>query len=196
MKSESGLMSVIEKYPYAASFKEADTGKYILANDRLALDIGIQNPKDLIGLTVHDLQFAQSKQGTQQAQRIAKFDFFACEKKEPAQSQFVFCKSDSGDVLYDEVIKLPVLGQSGNILGVVTYQRNLTSTLPNPPKLRHFSNFSDSWPCAVFDLGYVVLSDFHDGGTSDRQSSRAFPAAVCQPFCRSLRPAEEWASTV
>ena len=66
----------------------------------------------------------------------------------------------------------------------------------NPPKLRHFSNFSDSWPCAVFDLGYVVLSDFHDGGTSDRQSSRAFPAAVCQPFCRSLRPAEEWASTV
>lgn len=31
---------------------------------------------------------------------------------------------------FDEVIKLPVLGHSGNVLGVVTYQHNLTSTLP------------------------------------------------------------------
>ncbi|WP_317203061.1 glycine zipper 2TM domain-containing protein, partial [Janthinobacterium sp.] len=44
---------------------------------------------------------------------------------------------------------------------------------PNPPKLRLFSNFSDSSPCAVFGLGLVVLRDFHGGDRSDRQSSRA-----------------------
>ncbi|MGK5079966.1 phage tail protein, partial [Janthinobacterium sp. HLX7-2] len=38
----------------------------------------------------------------------------------------------------------------------------------NPPKLRHFSNFSDSWPCAVFGLEFVVLRDFRDGGRSGR----------------------------
>src|SRR5471032_3537984 len=60
----------------------------------------------------------------------------------------------------------------------------------NPPKLRLFSNFSDSSPCAVFGLGFVVSRDFHGGDRSDRQSSRAFPAAVC----RSFRQAGELAS--
>jgi len=73
-------------------------------------------------------------------------------------------------------------------IATVTLAKGALGDAINPPKLRHFSNFSDSWPCAVFDLGYVVLSDFHDGGMSGRQSSRAFPATVCQPFCAILAP--------
>ena len=157
MQPETGLISIIEKYPCSASFKEADTGKYILANDRLALDIGIHNPKDLIGLTVHDLEFAQSKEGIQQAKRIAELDFFACEKKEIAQSKFVFCKSDSGDVLYDEVIKLPVLGHSGNILGVVTYQRNLTPNLPLNQVYDLYRHFYDAPEAITRMLNYLGI---------------------------------------
>ncbi|WP_317205659.1 TauD/TfdA dioxygenase family protein, partial [Janthinobacterium sp.] len=52
-------------------------------------------------------------------------------------------------------------------------QAQLEEVRPNPPKLRLFSNFSDSSPCAVFGLGLVVLRDFHGGDRSDRQSSRA-----------------------
>src|SRR5471030_1168652 len=66
----------------------------------------------------------------------------------------------------------------------------------NPPKLRLFNNFSDSSPCAVFGLGFVVLRDFHGGDRSVRQSSRALPAAVCGPFGRSLRQAGELAAEI
>jgi hypothetical protein len=130
VKSESELISIIEKYPCPASFKEADNGKYIMSNDHLARDVGTLNPKDMIELTVHELQNSQPKALNRTTEKIAELDFLVCEKKELAQSKLVFCKSDSGDALYNEVIKLPVLGHSGKVLGVVTYQRNLTFSLP------------------------------------------------------------------
>lgn len=90
MKSESGLISSIQNYPCPATLKESGTGKYIVANLCLAQEVAIPNPDDLIGLTVHDLQFAQSNEGRQQAKRIAELDYLACEKKplHPTGSHF------------------------------------------------------------------------------------------------------------
>lgn len=130
MKSESGLINFIQNYPHPATLKEADTGKYIIANCCLAQEAGIPNYEDITGLTVRDLPFAQSDGGLQQAQRLTELDYLACEKKSLASDRFVFFESGNGEVQFDEVVKLPVLGHSGTILGVVTYQRNLTSTLP------------------------------------------------------------------
>lgn len=50
---------------------------------------------------------------------------------------------------------------------------------PNPPKLRDFSNFFDSWPYVVFGLGFLVLRGFPDVGRSVLQSSRAVPGVAC-----------------
>src|SRR2546428_255876 len=44
-------------------------------------------------------------------------------------------------------------------------------TKANPPKLGHFSNFSDSSPCAVFGQASAVSRDFHDVGRSVQRSS-------------------------
>lgn len=41
----------------------------------------------------------------------------------------------------------------------------------NPPKLSHFSNFSDSWPCVVSGLASSVSRYFHDADRSVQRSS-------------------------
>jgi len=156
MKSENELISIIENYPHPASFKEADTGKYIAANICLAREAGIHKPQDLIGLTVHDLEFAQSNWGARQASTIAELDFRACEKKIFTSDRFIFFETGSGEVQFDEVTKLPVLGHTKNILGVVTYQRNLTSTF-SPSEVyelyRHFYDASEAIKRVLIYLG-------------------------------------------
>jgi len=85
----------------------------------------------------------------------------------------------------------------GNDVGVAVAafaRTTATHPAPNPPKLRHFSNFSDSWPCAVFGLAFAVSRDFHDVDRSVQQSSQAGPVAVCRPFLRPCRQAAGSAS--
>jgi len=129
MKPSCELTSLIEGYPHSASFKTQDTGRYLYANHRFADDVGFAHPDELIGLTVHDLQFARTPSGSAQARALAQLDFEACEKREMARRCFAFCKTDSGKLQFDEVLKLPVTGRHNTILGVVTLQNDLTHTL-------------------------------------------------------------------
>lgn len=61
MTSHSALLSLIESFPVSASLKEADTGKYIINNAHNARQFGVENPADLVGLTIRDIDFKQSK---------------------------------------------------------------------------------------------------------------------------------------
>jgi len=160
MKSESGLISFIQNYPHPASFKEADTGKYIIVNHCLAQETGLSNTEDLIGLTVHDLQFAKSGEGLQQAKRIAELDYLASEKKSLASDRFAFFESGNGEVQFDEVTKVPVLGHGGNILGVVTYQSNLTPTLPLNQVYDLYRRFYDASEAIARMLNYLGIEQY------------------------------------
>lgn len=65
---------------------------------------------------------------------------------------------------------------------------------PNPTKLRHFSNFSESSSCVVLRLASGVPNNSRDVGRSSRQLAQAGCAAALQPFCQFFRQAEVWAS--
>ena len=129
MRSHSGLIELIEACPNAASFKEADTGKYIVNNAINARQLGILDPKDLIGLTVHDLKFAQPVWGMQYASAIEKLDFLASDEKRSVTDRHLFL-DDSGEVQYEKLTKFPVQGLRQNVLGIVTYRHDLTHTIP------------------------------------------------------------------
>lgn len=49
----------------------------------------------------------------------------------------------------------------------------------NPPKLRDFSSFSESFSCAVLDLVFGASNDFLDVGKCFWQSDQAGRAAAC-----------------
>jgi len=47
MASESGLINLIENFPLLASFKAADTGKYLFSNRATAHGLGVGTPRIL-----------------------------------------------------------------------------------------------------------------------------------------------------
>ena len=83
MKSNIELISLIENFPVSASLKEADTGKYVVNNSYFSRQFGVENPMDLVGITIRDLKFRQHEWGTQYATLIEKLDFHARENHSP-----------------------------------------------------------------------------------------------------------------
>jgi hypothetical protein len=143
MKSNSELISLIENFPVSASFKEADTGKYIVNNSYFSRQFGVENPMDLVGITIRDLKFRQQEWGTQYVTMIEKLDFHAREKKSHVLGRNQFL-DDSGEAQLEEMVKFPVLGSRGNILGIVTYRHDITPTLPPNSLYRLYRNFYDA----------------------------------------------------
>jgi hypothetical protein len=118
-------------FPTPASFKEADTGRYIVNNVENANQFGVSNPNDLIGLTIYDLtSFVPAKFGAQHADWVAKLDFDVREKLTVGRKLHSFL-SPNGDIQYQETIKFPVLGNRRNVLGIVSYSQTRTESLPN-----------------------------------------------------------------
>lgn len=142
-KSGIDIISLIEHFPVPASFKEADTGKYIVNNAINSRQFGIDNPQDLVGLTIHDVRFGQPKWGAQYAHSIAKLDLYVREKKTVAIGKHQFL-DDSGEVQLEEMTKMPILGTRRNILGIVTYRYDITSTLSSRELYELYRSFYDA----------------------------------------------------
>ncbi|PQV52648.1 sigma-70 region 4 domain-containing protein [Paraburkholderia sp. BL21I4N1] len=142
MKSDSAIISFIENFPVSASLKEADTGKYIINNRYNSRQFGVENPAELVGLTINDLKFCQPEWGAQYAAAIQKLDFRAREKKTHVLGRHQFL-DDSGEAQLEEMVKFPVLGSRKNILGIVTYRNDITPTLPPNSLYQLYLNFYD-----------------------------------------------------
>jgi hypothetical protein len=129
MKCDSAIISFIENFPTSASLKEADTGKYIVNNHHNSRQFGIQDPRELCGLTIQDIRFNQPEWGEEYAHSIERLDFQARDQKAHAIGRHQFL-DDSGEAQVEEMVKFPVLGYRGNIVGIVTYRHDITRTLP------------------------------------------------------------------
>jgi hypothetical protein len=160
MKPSSELTSVIERYPHSASFKTQDTGTYLFANRRFAEDVGATSADALIGLTVHDLRFASSPTGSVQAAELARLDAAACSGRDMARRCFAFCKTDSGDLQFDEVIKLPVIGRCNKVIGVVTFQNDFTSTLTPMKVFLSYRQFYNSAEAVKRTLRFLGIEQY------------------------------------
>lgn len=163
MKSESALMSMVENYPYPASFKAADTGKYLLSNTLTAQGLGMENPKDLAGLTVYDINFLNPDWGAKYANEIAELEFRACETKTHVLSRhrLLFRNSysdDKGEAQLTEMIKSPVLGRKKNILGIITYRRDVTNTLSYSEVYDLYRHFYDKPEAIKRVLAYLNVA--------------------------------------
>jgi len=140
MRSDDELISLIRSFPIPASFKEADTGKYIVSNSANSVQLGVSNPDDLIGLTIHDIKFCEPEWGARYANMIARLDFRARDGKTFVMGRHRFL-DDNGDAQYEHMTKFPVLGIRRNILGIVTYRQDRTETLPPSELYRLYRDF-------------------------------------------------------
>jgi hypothetical protein len=142
MKSDSAIISCIENFPVSASLKEADTGKYIVNNSYNSRQFGVPYPMDLVGLRIEDLKFCQPAWGKCYANTIEMLDFRAREMKSHVLGRHQFL-DHSGEAQLEEMVKFPVLGFRRNVLGIVTYRHDITSTLPPSGLYGLYRNFYD-----------------------------------------------------
>jgi hypothetical protein len=127
MKSESALIDVVTNHAYTANLKEAGNGKYIACSVSNARRLGMAGPTAVVGLTINDMQYAKSEWGARHAALMAEMDFRACDEKICVSSRQPFIDAD-GLISLEEVTKAPVLGKHRNVIGIVSFQQDLTAT--------------------------------------------------------------------
>lgn len=129
MMSDSEIFDLVDFLPYA-SFKDATTGKYIWVNDGLATRCRLQSPAQMVGLTVGDLGFAQTQCGKAVEEQTRRMDGLVRAKKRGVKLTHAGMRFADGNLIYQTISKLPVVGER-NLLGIITFGEDLTSTLPH-----------------------------------------------------------------
>ncbi|WP_158903680.1 LuxR C-terminal-related transcriptional regulator [Burkholderia sp. L27(2015)] len=127
MTTESQLFDLIQKLPNPLNLKEPKSGKYVFANDPSAKQIGLESAEQMVGLTVRDLDFSQSESGNTLAEKIARMDSLVQQKKERVRDTATFF--NRGVLVHETVIKFPARGSRGNVIGIYTFNQELTESL-------------------------------------------------------------------
>lgn len=143
MKTDNAVIRFIEDFPTSASLKEADTGRYIVNNASNSKQFGVDNPKDICGLTIKELNFRHAEWGGMYAKSIEKLDHFVRDKKSHITVKSAFL-DHCGEAQMEEMTKFPLMGASGNILAIATYRHDLTATLSPISIYKLNKNFYDS----------------------------------------------------
>jgi DNA-binding CsgD family transcriptional regulator len=154
MKSHSELVSIIDNYPYPAQFKTADTGKYVFSNLVNARMYRMQDPRDLEGLTIHDLRLDHPEWGPEHAARIDRLDQRVRTERTLVTDRHPFF-GEHGEVCYHEAIKFPVLGTHGNLLAIVSCAQDIKHTLSYPDLYRLYRHFYDGADAVKHMLTYL-----------------------------------------
>ena len=158
MKSHSQLIDGVKKFPYPACFKTIDTGKYVACNSVIAGLFGIA-PEDMEGLTIGDLKFLQPAWGKSYADKITQLDLRVRDEKDTVMDKHLYL-AGNGDVLYQEMVKFPVLGAKKAVLGIVSYSDDLRPTLSYPTLYRAYRHFHGRQESVKRVLAYLKI-DVH-----------------------------------
>jgi len=142
MHSHREFINLMENLPQTVTVtvKTADTGKYIFSNTALQERFGDLFPRDLVGLTVRDLNYAFPAWGGEHSIRTEAFDLRVREHKASVTDKRAM-RLNNGAIVYEEMTKSPVLGIGNHVLGVVTYGQDLTQTLSCAELYRQYQCF-------------------------------------------------------
>jgi ATP/maltotriose-dependent transcriptional regulator MalT len=129
MNKDSQICDLVGTLPDAC-FKHAESGKYILVGDTLAARYGVSSPSQMVGLTVADMGFARTELGRRHTLQTERMDALVRKSLQPAEITRATLLHDGDKLVYETVKKIPVAGERG-VLGILTFARDLTPSLPH-----------------------------------------------------------------
>jgi hypothetical protein len=158
MEFDSQFISTIGSFPHPASFKEADTGKYIAVSQTAAHQMfGVTDPADLIGQKMEKMTaFLDPKFAAVYRDIATQHDFLVREKKEAVVKEYAFLAA-SGDVSYRRVTKHPSLGSQRNLLAIFTQSYDLKSSFLFPDLYQLYRNFYNTQEAIKRTLSYLEI---------------------------------------
>jgi hypothetical protein len=159
---------LIDNFPHPAAFKQAGTGKYLGSNAVNAREFGVNDPSELLDLTIHDLSFSRQPWGLHYAGRIAELDRRVCEKKAGVKDERPFM-NHAGEVRYYEIVKFPVLDAREDIAGIVTYAHDIQHKLGYREQYRLYRRFHEKAEAIQRFLAYYGLQASFPSAPSETQ---------------------------
>ncbi len=123
----SALFDFISSMPEPAHLKETQNGSYLFSN-RSNLEIyKLQDPNEIIGSTVRDLDsFMFPFWGTAFAEHIERLDFQVKNNKETVSDRNRIFLDKSGFIHVQNMIKVPVLNHLNHVDAILTLSFDLT----------------------------------------------------------------------
>jgi len=131
-KLETQLLDFGLSMPDPVSFKTTDTGQYVFSNQQSAQLLGLATPADMLGLTVHDLDFSRSQSECAKVwvKNLERMDRTARDTKRPVYDTGIFLRPN-GLLILDGLSKIPILGAKGQVIAIAAVGQDLTYKLSN-----------------------------------------------------------------
>lgn len=127
--SKESIDYIIASFPYGAHLKDSQTGKYIYTNKANLVFYNLSNVKELIGLTVRDLDdFMQPYWGSGFATEIAALEYQVIDKKERMFDERTI-RTTSGRLMIQRMEKVPIIDNNGKASSILTMSHDLINEL-------------------------------------------------------------------
>lgn len=128
--SEEVINHYVDAYPGSGHVKDQCTKKYLYTNEVNLVVFGMNNVKDMIGLTVQDLNgFMRPYWGKQFAKTIDNHDDVVVYEKKTITDYHKICLDPAGRLYIHDITKTPLLGKSDKVVSILTTSYNVTNKL-------------------------------------------------------------------
>lgn len=129
--SESKLYDLVIQHDHGAHLKDANSFKYILGNKDAARVLNLDDPNDIVGFTVKDLdkKFMRKFWGNSYANNIDKLDLQAKNSGQIVQANSDTFLNAHNQVSIHNTVKFPLKGKNNKVTSILTLSYDLTKNI-------------------------------------------------------------------
>lgn len=121
--------------------KDAKNGKYLDANDKHVSVYNLHKPEEIMGYTVWDLNNVMSQMWLDNAKQIEQYDAEVIATGKPVIQPKRVWLNAQGRIWAHHLSKIPVLGQTQNVIAILGVGHDLTSTLKLDELYSYYCHF-------------------------------------------------------
>lgn len=165
MPSEA-LYNLVLANPNASHIKDAKTGRYILSNKKLLELYGMSSIKQLLGLTIFDIdKFMDHQWNKKYSKEISKIDHMVVRQNKVFTKELDLMLNFCGQVYVHDLIKLPLLNKNNEIKSILTISNDRTDKIDKFTLLDIYINMHKGKSAAVkYFMNYLGISKFFSKG--------------------------------
>jgi len=121
------LLDFIRHCPHPANLKDAQTGRYLLANQSTVEICGFQFEKQLIGLTVREIDgMIQARWGNTYAGVVEDLDQQVKTLRTSAEDKKRIIVENNGFIRVQNMMKIPIANHDKQVTSILTYSCDIT----------------------------------------------------------------------
>lgn len=171
--TESSLYEYVSSFPEPAHLKDPKTARYIFSNQHNLKIYGLQKSREIVGLTVHDLdRFMKPYWGSAFVDKIDELDQVVLKERITIKDSNRVFLDKFGLVHIQDMSKVPILSKTNAVIAILTTSFDVTHKLSRNNILRIYQKiYSKNRDINCFFMKHIMIADFFDEVLSSREIS-------------------------